>query len=451
MRGVAYRRLGLSAMALTVCVTAAMWCRPDRDLATVPGARILAAEPGKLRWYRGNLHTHSLWSDGDDYPEMIALWYRDHGYNFLGFTDHNTLHTGEKWVAVNPQKSGSEALKNLKEKFPGDWVETRKNKDGKEEVRLKPLTAVSQRVSVPGNFLLIQGEEISDRFNKYPIHLNATNSPEMITPRGGESVYEVMQNNVDAANAVRERTGRTMMVHINHPNFGYAITAEELARVRGERFFEVYNGHPAVYNRGNAQRASTDRIWDVLLTLRLTDLQLPVMYGLATDDGHNYHAWDDPKKSHPGRGWVMVLADELTPEALINAMEAGRFYASSGVELSKVVSSDDGLEIKIVPKQGVKYGIEFIGTRKGFDNTSSPVVDARGNELRTTRRYSDEIGVTLQHVKGTHAKYEFQGNELYVRARITSSKRHPDPSEEGEFERAWVQPVVGPAAKGDAQ
>ena len=29
-----------------------------------------------LRWYRGNMHTHSLWSDGDDYPEMIADWYK---------------------------------------------------------------------------------------------------------------------------------------------------------------------------------------------------------------------------------------------------------------------------------------------------------------------------------------------------------------------------------------
>ena len=26
------------------------------------------------RWWKGNLHTHSLWSDGDDYPEMIAGW-----------------------------------------------------------------------------------------------------------------------------------------------------------------------------------------------------------------------------------------------------------------------------------------------------------------------------------------------------------------------------------------
>src|ERR671912_655646 len=50
------------------------------------------------RWYKGNLHTHSLWSDGDDFPERIATWYRDRGYHFLAITDHNTLQQGEKWV-----------------------------------------------------------------------------------------------------------------------------------------------------------------------------------------------------------------------------------------------------------------------------------------------------------------------------------------------------------------
>ena len=41
---------------------------------------MLAAEPPgnpPLRWWKGNLHTHSLWSDGDDFPEMIVDWYRD--------------------------------------------------------------------------------------------------------------------------------------------------------------------------------------------------------------------------------------------------------------------------------------------------------------------------------------------------------------------------------------
>ena len=62
-----------------------------------------AASPPARRW-RGNLHTHSLWSDGDDYLEMIGLWYRDHGYDFLCFTDHNVLAASERWIDVEKSK-----------------------------------------------------------------------------------------------------------------------------------------------------------------------------------------------------------------------------------------------------------------------------------------------------------------------------------------------------------
>ena len=58
-----------------------------------------ADKSGPLRsrgptYWKGNLHTHSLWSDGDDFPEMIADWYKRHGYHFLTLTDHNVLSEG---------------------------------------------------------------------------------------------------------------------------------------------------------------------------------------------------------------------------------------------------------------------------------------------------------------------------------------------------------------------
>ena len=43
---------------------------------------LVPADP-PARWWKGNLHTHSLWSDGNDYPEMIVDWYRRRGYHFL--------------------------------------------------------------------------------------------------------------------------------------------------------------------------------------------------------------------------------------------------------------------------------------------------------------------------------------------------------------------------------
>src|SRR5688572_19444462 len=35
------------------------------------------------QWYEGNTHTHSYWSDGDDFPDMIMDWYKKHGYDFI--------------------------------------------------------------------------------------------------------------------------------------------------------------------------------------------------------------------------------------------------------------------------------------------------------------------------------------------------------------------------------
>ena len=48
------------------------------------------------QWYKGNLHTHSYWSDGDEFPEVIMDWYKSNDYQFVALTDHNTLAEGDK-------------------------------------------------------------------------------------------------------------------------------------------------------------------------------------------------------------------------------------------------------------------------------------------------------------------------------------------------------------------
>lgn len=420
---------------------------------TIIGLQIPAPAPANaqtlqataaMKWYRGNLHTHSHWSDGDDYLESIALWYREHNYDFLGFTDHNVLANTERWIDVEKSKGKRNAFDKLKQKFPDGWVQERV-KDERLETRLKTFREVADRFNEPGKFLLIQGEEVSDAFQKLPVHMNATNVKELIVPRHGDSVAETIQNNTDALIAQRERTGQPMIIHLNHPNFGYGVTAEDLMRIRGENFFEVYNGHPGVHNSGSMEHTSTERIWDIINSFRLSELGLPPLFGLGTDDGHAYHNIPS-RASEPGRGWVMVLADALTPERLIDAMEAGRFYASSGVSLERVTSSPDGLTVDVKPEPNVSYVIEFFGTRSGFDKTSQPVLDKDGPEIRATRRYSDDIGQVFARFEQPSGTYRFTGNELYVRARITSSRKHPNPSEVGEFERAWTQPTIGPAA-----
>ena len=43
----------------------------------------------KAKWYKGNIHTHTTESDGDESPEHVAQWFDDHDYDFLVLSDHN--------------------------------------------------------------------------------------------------------------------------------------------------------------------------------------------------------------------------------------------------------------------------------------------------------------------------------------------------------------------------
>ena len=97
-------------------------------------------------WFRGNTHTHTLQSDGDSPPDSVARWYRDHGYNFLFITDHEKLTD------------------------PG------------------PLNA---RYGVPGKYLLIQGQEVTQRVvdstHKDKIrqaHMNSLGASQLVLPQG---------------------------------------------------------------------------------------------------------------------------------------------------------------------------------------------------------------------------------------------------------------------------
>ena len=400
-----------------------------------------AEEPAAGKWYKGNLHTHSLWSDGNDFPEMICDWYKARGYHFLALSDHNILSAGEKWIDESKAQTRDAigGLERYRERFGEPWVQTR-DKDGKKEIRLKTLAEFRPLFEEPEKFLLIQGEEITDSFQSLPIHVNATNLRDLIKPQGGNSLRETIVNNLIAVENQSQATGQPMLGHLNHPNYGYAVTAEDMAAVLQEKFFEIYNGHPGVNQLGDKQHAGLERMWDIANTLRIVEFKSPPLLGLATDDSHNYFG---TRGASPGRGWVFVRAEKLSAEAIVRALNAGDFYASSGIELAdfRFDAGQGRLWLSIVPQEGVTYSTQFIGTVKGTDVASEPVRDDQGKEVRATRRYSDQIGKILGKVAGTKAEYQLTGDELYVRAVVTSSRAPENPSFADQKEQAWVQPV----------
>src|SRR5262245_59706642 len=131
-------------------------------LLTLPLAQADEAVPANPapRWWKGNLHTHTHWSDGDDFPEMVAEWYRTRDYNFLALSDHNVLQQGMRWMkaADIAGRGRDRVLPKYLERFGDQWVEQRGN-GAALEIRLKPLDEFRALVEERGKFLMIPCEE----------------------------------------------------------------------------------------------------------------------------------------------------------------------------------------------------------------------------------------------------------------------------------------------------
>jgi len=77
---------------------------------------------------------------------------------------------------------------------------------------------------------------------------------------------------------------------------------------------------------------------------------------IAVDDAHRY-------RGDAGLGWTMVKAEAKTPEAILAALKAGDYYASTGPEILHVESDGEFLFVECTP-------VDFIGlVGKGATST----------------------------------------------------------------------------------
>jgi hypothetical protein len=329
-----------ATFVILLAAGAAAWSVPS---APAP----LFAQSAALHWYKGNTHTHTLNSDGDSTPDDVVRWYREHHYQFLILSDHNFL------TSVD----GLNALHGADERF-----------------------------------LVIKGEEVSDSVDGKPVHINGLDVSSRVEAQHGRSVLEVLQRNVDA---IRQAGG---VPHVNHPNFEWAIAADDLQRLERTKLFELYNGHHLVNNAGGGGIPGMEEVWDRLLSSG------KLIYGIADDDAHVFKQPGNPDVPGPGRAWVAVRAERLAPRAIVEALERGDFYASTGVELADYQATDKGITIAIKEHPSSKYRIQFIGAS----------------------------GRVLSETTASPATYAFAGNERYVRAKVLESNGRV----------AWTQPVM---------
>jgi predicted metal-dependent phosphoesterase TrpH len=296
------------------------------------------------RWFKGNTHAHTSMSDGDSPPEAVAKWYKNHGYRFLVLSDHN--------VFTDP-------------------------------VRLLAF--------VDSSFLLIPGEEVTTRFRESQVHVNGLNIPRVVNPIVDTTLVGTIQRNVDAVRAVNG------VPHINHPNYRWSFSHRELLQINNDKLLEIFNGHPLVNNFGGGGWPSMEQVWDHLLTAGKE------IYGIAVDDAHHFLEEFAPLRSNPGRGWVVVRAKNLEAREIVENLEKGLFYASTGVVLDDIKITPAQIEIHIAERGNFKFRTEFIGAG----------------------------GKILLNSETNPAIYQLSGNEKYVRAKVYDS---------GGFV-AWVQPV----------
>ena len=109
------------------------------------------------KWYKGNTHTHTFWSDGNDFPERIVKWYTENDYDFLVLSDHNILSRGEKWMSVEKlkERGGNDILEKYAASFGKKWVESRGTPGEKShEIRLKRLGEFRDMFEVPAKFCM---------------------------------------------------------------------------------------------------------------------------------------------------------------------------------------------------------------------------------------------------------------------------------------------------------
>jgi hypothetical protein len=303
---------------------------------------IPAAQTPSPRWYRGNMHTHTINSDGDSPTADVVAWYKRNGYQFLVITDHNTF-TDPAPFDTNPTDS----------------------------------------------FLLIGGEEIT---NDKVVHVNAIGISKAIPKQAGDSVTGLLQASIDA---VRQQGGIPL---INHPNFIWAFTAAEMKPLKHVGLLEIASGHPLVNTAGDGRVPAAEQMWDELLTGGMR------IFGAAVDDSHNFREEFTIDRANPGRAWVAVRAGALTRDAIVAALNAGDFYASTGVQIRDIRREGDALVVELPPPgQHYRYRVVFIG--------------AGGKVLATSY---DNL-----------ARYALTGAEGYVRARVESSGS----------QRAWTQPL----------
>lgn len=420
-------------------------------------------------WWRGNLHTHTFWSDGRAFPEEAIVWYKNHGYHFLGLSDHNVFQDNpDRWL---PETGRERYFAEYLAAFPEAQV--RQGANGR-EARLSTFKELAVRFNEPGRFLLMPAFEATRTVayssgRSHQVHMNVVNvprllpsiaSPDFIRTSRETRISEFISAHENETEGLARSLGRRPVFILNHPQWQwYDIPPEALVEAPSVRFFEVCNNGAEIPACPDLPQDGfdTDRFWDVVNAFRARRA-LPLLYGLGGDDTHVYRGEPHGGMLMPFNAWNLVRSPSLDATSLVDAMFAGDFVACEGLEPEDVAfdRATGTLSVAVAAKPGAARTIRFIVSKRDFSETPVATItvrpvaesDSKRHE-REIRIYDDRIGVEAKTVAGApgeavRASYTLAPDDLYVRARIEepgqtlcTAALHP----QGRLV-AWTQPYV---------
>ncbi|MBE7090571.1 MAG: hypothetical protein E7363_01465 [Clostridiales bacterium] len=279
--------------------------------------------PKEGQFYKANMHTHTTVSDGQMTPAEIKKVYQDHGYSIVAFTDHDVFvphHdlTDDKFLAL----AGVEVA--VSEDIPDVEFASQKTYHLNFYARSADIT----------EFPLFSEKRVGQS-------IRGSITPEML-----KYDYRISYGQEDINKAIRFADDCGFFASYNHPVWSMQTYKDygDLENVWG---VEVFNSGCFITGRDE-----TIIPWEDLLR------QGKKPFPLATDDAHTLRDCCG--------GFLMVKAKELTYPTVIQALEKGDFYATTGPRIYELWLEGTVLHISCSPAQQVNLTAENRWTHNHF-------------------------------------------------------------------------------------
>lgn len=254
--------------------------------------------PRVPKYFRANLHTHTCITDATPTPEEMKELYKKRGYQILSITDHN--------VVMDMSHLNDDDFLML----TGAEFNVNENPFQRGCCRSAHFNFIAKRPDI-----LWQPFRYHKEYNAAE-YLAKAQIDNISQEHSGENMNAIIK----AANE------HGYLVMYNHPHWSLH-DYRDYADLKGLWAMEICNHGSASY--GDRYNST---IYRDLLN------QGNRLFPVGADDSHNERG--------VGGAWVMVGAEKLEYGSVINALEKGDFYASTGAEIYDLYVEDQKLYIR---------------------------------------------------------------------------------------------------------